>query len=273
MPEMPEMPFTCPACVTWSCDICGHCAYYQNPDFTGTRRCNVCGSSIGTIREVRHTSLSIAEDHWEQSQFEKMAQHDRIQHRKRHGDDSLNTPKEYDMPESPAREHTAQDFEKAEWAKHPTGLFAHRGGPHVGGAAWAVASPISDDVTYYTDVELADRGDFEIVETSTVITRRRLNQIIDEHGGDLNANIEEVITEAGVKIAEDKPLPIPQDFGVRFIAKSEAGLVEWEFVTVRVPTEDGEGIGLLCTDIRDWNGMCLPPAEFTERGFRVVELL
>lgn len=274
MTEMPEMPFICPACVTWSCDICGHCAYYQNPNFTGTRRCNSCGSSIGTMREARHTSLSLAEDHWEQSQFEKMAQRDRIQHRKRHGDDSLNAPKEYDMPESPARNHTAQDFEKAEWAKNSIGMFAHRvhsGQPKA--LVWAMVSTANESITYYTDDGMAARGDFEIVETATVITRRRLNQIIEDHENDLGVDIEEVITEVGVKIVEDKPLPIPQDFGVRFIAKKGGGPVEWEFVTVRVPTVDGEGIGLLCTDSKDYSGMCLPAAEFTERGFHVMELL
>lgn len=148
-------------------------------------------------------------------------------------------------------------------------MFAHRGGPHVGGAAWAIASPLSDDVTYCSDKGMAERGDFEIVETETVITRRRLNQIIDNYKTGLEVDIESVITEAGVKIVDDKPLPIPQDFGVRFAAKKDDGPVEWEFVTVR----KGDEMRILCTYSKDYSGMAFTPADFIERGFRVMELL
>ena len=271
---MPNTP-ACPLCRTWKCDVCGHKSYYQNPRFLGTRKCPDCGSQKGTFRRVRHSSAPVRREHEAINEFLPTTEH-KFEHYKswdQHASflarQEMEEMMEQAMPESPASSQTAQDFEKAEWAKHPTGLFAHRGGPHVGGAAWAVASPVSDDVTYYTDVELADRGDFEIVETSTVITRRKLNQIIDEHENDLGVDIEEVITGVGVKIAEDKPLPIPQNFGVRFVAKNGAGLVEWEFVTVRVNDE----LMVLCTDVRDWNGLLCTPAEFITRGFHVMELL
>lgn len=267
MSDIPD----CPLCGTWKCDVCGHKSYYQNPRYMGGRKCNQCGSRKGTFRGVRHISAPVRREHEAINDFLPTTDHKFEHYRSfdQHATFLARQEMEEAMPESPAREHTAQDFAKAEWAKHPAGMFAHRGGPHVGGAAWAVASPISDDVTYYTDVELADRGDFEIVETSTVITRRRLNQIIDNHENDTVTDLEEVIVEAGVKIVDDKPLPIPQDFGVRFVAKKDDGPVEWEFVTVRVNDE----MMVLCTDIGDWNGLLCTPAEFTEHGFHVMELL
>ena len=273
MSDIPD----CPLCGTWKCDVCGHRSYYQNPRYMGGRKCNQCGSRKGTFRGVRHISAAVRREHEAINDFLPTTEH-KFEHYKSWDQyasflarQEMEEMMEQAMPESPASSQTAQDFEKAEWAKHPAGMFAHRGGPHGGGAAWAVASPISDDVTYYTDVELADRGDFEIVETSTILTHRELKRIEDAQ--DDGVSVEEILVQAGVKIVEDEPLEVPQDFGVRFLAKSGAGLVEWEFVTVRVDTEDGTGIGVLCTDIRDWNGLLVPRAEFTERGFHVVELL
>ena len=267
MSDVPD----CPLCGTWKCDVCGHKSYYQNPRYMGGRKCNQCGSRKGTFRGVRHISAAVRREHEALNDFLPTTEH-KFEHYKswdQHASFLARQEMEEAMPESPARNQTAQDFAKAEWAKHPAGLFAHRTHSHPSDAlTWAI---VDADLTVYlhSDAGMAERGDFEIVETSTVITRRRLNQIIDNHETDLEIDIENVITEAGVKIVDDKPLPIPQDFGVRFLAKEDGGPVEWEFVTVRVNDE----MMLLCTDSKDYNGMCLPPAEFITRGFHVMEML
>lgn len=271
---MSDIP-ACQLCGTWECIICNHRHYYQNPRYMGGRKCKQCGSPRGSFIDVRHSSPSLRREHEAINEFLPTTDHKFEHYRSFDQYATFLAMQEMEeaMPESPAREHTAQDFEKAEWAKNSTGMFAHRVHSHTSDAlVWAVADK-TDGLTYYSDEGMAERGDFEIVETATVITRRRLNQIIDEHEIDLDVDIENVITEAGVKIVDDKPLPIPQDFGVRFVAKKDDGPVEWEFVTVRVPTADGEGIGILCTDPKVHTGLCLPPAEFITRGFHVMELL
>lgn len=271
MSDIPD----CPLCGTWKCDVCGHKSYYQNPRYMGGRKCNQCGSRKGTFRGVRHISAPVRREHEALNDFLPTTEH-KFEHYKswdQHASflakQEMEEMMEQAMPESPARSQTAQDFEKAEWAKHPAGLFAHRTHSHPSDAlTWAV---VDADLTVYlhSDEGMAKRGDFEIVETSTVITRRKLNQIIDDHENDTVTDLEKVIVEAGVKVVDDEPLPIPQEFGVRFVAKKGAGLVEWEFVTVRVNDE----MMVLCTDIRDWNGLLCTPAEFTEHGFHVMELL
>lgn len=268
---MPDVP-VCRLCATWECTICNHRYYYQNQRFAGTRKCKQCGSPRGSFIEVRHSSESLMQDHVDIHRFAETTDHkfDHYRSFDQYATFLARQEIEEAMPESPARGQTAKDFEKAEWAKHPAGLFAHRAEFNTD-FPWVVVDGELNNYLH-SDEGMADRGDFEIVETSTVITRRKLNQIIDNHETDTVTDLEEVIVEAGVKIVEDEPLPIPQDLGVRFVAKKGDEPVEWEFVTVRVPTADGEGIGILCTDLKDYTGLCLPPAEFTERGFHVMEL-
>lgn len=267
MSDIPD----CPLCGTWKCDVCGHKSYYQNPRYMGGRKCNQCGSRKGTFRGVRHISAPVRREHEAINDFLPTTEH-KFEHYKswdQYASFLARQEMGEAMPKSPARKHTAQDFEKAEWAKHPAGMFAHRTHSHPSDAlTWAI---VDADLTVYlhSDAGMAERGDFEIVETATVITRRKLNRIIDSHENDTVTDLEDVIVEAGVKIVEDKPLPIPQDFGVRFTAKKDDGPAEWDFVTVQV---NGE-LMVLCTDIRDWNDMLVTPAEFTERGFHVMELL
>lgn len=267
---MPDSP-TCPLCATWECVICNHKYYYQNPNFSGTRKCKQCGSPHGSFIDVRHSSESMSQDHVDIYRFTETTEH-KFDHYKAWDQYSTSLALE-EMEEKSTMDNSAvqtpQDFEKAEWAWHPKGMFAHRGGPHVGGAAWAIASPMSDDVTYCSDKGMAERGDFEIVETETVLTMSQLGRLANQYEGETLLNVEELLVKAGVKIVDDPVIPVPDDFGVRFTAKRDDGPGEWEFVTIR----KSDGLRVLCTDAKDYNGLCITPTGFAASGFTVVELL